>query len=196
MIKYLRFILVSGFLASAQAFSSGAGGCAGGAAAVSGLHLSSGAVTGSFTTGGLSLLVNGKKITNGGTVTISLNALNTLVVDRGTKQYKGILYRLAPVGTVATSAYQLTPVPGSTTTQAASVCSSPVVGVTHTSSILKNKVGARLKVTKAATFSLGITIVIQNSGGRSEYYYQSFTVKAVAAPKKPVKKIRRLTGSW
>jgi hypothetical protein len=196
MIKFLRVMLVSGFLASAKAFSTGAGGCAGGGPAVGGLHLSKTAVTGSFTTGGLSLLVNGKKITNGGTVTININSLYSLMVDRGTKKYKGILYRLAPVGTVPKTAYQFTPVPGNVNTEVASACSSPVVGVTHSNAILKNKVPANLKVTKVATFTLGITIVVVNSGGKSEYYYQSYTVKAVSAPKAPVRKTRRLTGSW
>jgi hypothetical protein len=188
-MKYTFALAIVGVLVTGtQSFSTGAGGCKGGVAAVEGLHLSRAATTtGSLELGGVTLSSNGVAVANGGAVTANVNTAVTLSVDVAgttTRQFKGILYRLErQSGTASTTGF-LTP--ANSDTQAAGACSQPIVGVTHSSSALKSRAQAVLNVKEVASFFLDITVVFANVASTSEYYFTRFSVNIVSAPVAPV----------
>ena len=120
---------------STDAFSGGAGGCAGGQAAVNGLHLRAGATTGGLSDGDVTMNVGGTDITAGATVEAAPGDEVSITATAGGEPIRGILIRLE-----STTGEDLTGVLAGEDAgllQDAAVCSAPVTGVTHTSPVDK-----------------------------------------------------------
>jgi hypothetical protein len=182
---YLLALLLLGSSPFVESYPSGAGGCDGNGPAVGGDHLENPVTTGTLADGGLTLVMNGETITEG-PITVSLQTLYTFVIE-GTADYAGILFRLAPDGSMVddTTGY-LQPAPDQDQTQAAeNVCANPVQGVTHTSADLKNDLAAIMEVDVAASYVLDITVVVENDSDNSEYYHSQYQIVAEAAASAP-----------
>jgi hypothetical protein len=175
---------LSSRLGLVQGYSTGAGGCSGGMPAVSGLHREqSTIVNGTLDAGRLTLVVNDVEL-NFTTFDIKLNtsATNTIYVS-GVNTYKGVLYRLeAHDESDVTGMLEL--VEGDSNTKFAdNVCVAPVAGVTHANSDEKNEVPVTLITGEdPALYHLDVTIVLQNSADRSEYYYSRYTITVGDVP--------------
>jgi|JI102314DRNA_FD_contig_31_7740540_length_667_multi_2_in_0_out_0_1 hypothetical protein len=175
IIKSLLSILLVLLLTtkSALAFPGGAGGCAGGMAAVAGPHLSSSKTieTGSLKDGGVKVSVNGKFISPGKTSKLRVGKTNKIKVSG--KKIKGVLIR-----TESSSTYTLDP--DGTLVQPSMACSSlgdaDIEGVTHNSAVEKSSASALLFTNSSASFALDVTVVMENSATTSEYYYSGFTL--------------------
>jgi hypothetical protein len=182
-------------------FSDGAGGCSGNAAAVKGFHLDTlggtrKVTTGSLQTGGLSLVVNGAVIPNGGTVTVEAEALNALFV-MGMSDYRGILMRLESLTTGVDATTFLTPLGGGTANAeaCAALNKKEIVGVTHKDGDLKNRLASVLNVSQnnLGMYNLDITVVVKNSD-TSVYYHTQYKVNVVKTTKPPTKAPKVMMG--
>lgn len=172
------FLIAASLLCeSVSAFSTGAGGCSAGNTAVQSSHLTN-PKTGSLADGGFSVSLAGSTLAAGSTSTFAINTDTSLTVaSTGSKMFRGFLLRLGETGGVSTdTAFTF----AGTDIQKAAACSD-VGGVTHTSPSDKTTVSATLKLTAAATaMPLDVTVVVQNSGGVSEYYYSQFLLTSEA----------------
>jgi hypothetical protein len=163
-------------LACTQAFSTGAGGCNGGIAAVEGLHLGQGTTnTGTLADGGLTLFVDDVQVDTSNTILLEVSATSSIFIS-GTNDYKGVLYRLQSTdGSDATG--MITVSDGDADTQLSDKCVAPVAGVTHTNANEKNNVPATLNTgDEPASYLLDVTVVVANSGDVSEYYFTQYTI--------------------
>ena len=171
-------ILSSNFSPTVLAYSNGAGGCTAGNTAVQSIHLTQTIKTGSLATGGFSVTLGTTKLVAGVPTTFPINTATSLTIT-GTKSFKGFLMRLGEVGGVQTDAAFSVVTGGGV--QVSSKCTGVegVGGVTHTSSALKTKATATLKLGSAASsMPLDVTVVVVNTGGVSEYYYTQFKLSA------------------
>jgi hypothetical protein len=185
MVFSLKTIYVAtALLASAQARSNGAGGCAGGQAAVMGNHLSvqPGRTfeTGSLADGGVSLLLDGSPLDATAATATDFSAATVHVLTLvGTSPYRGLLVRLsAPSGVDTTTAL----LEVSDDLQDADVCSAPVAGITHTNADLKSMQSMSLSIRTEGEITLDVTVVFANNGTNSIYYYSGYTLNAVMEP--------------
>ena len=171
-------ILWNNFSPTVLAFSNGAGGCTAGNTAVQSIHLTQSIKTGSLATGGFSVTLGITKLVAGVPSTFPINTATSLTIA-GTKSFKGFLMRLGEVGGVQTDAAFSVVTSGGIQISTKCTGVEGVGGVTHTSSALKSKATATLKVASAAaSMPLDVTVVVVNTGGVSEYYYSQFKVSA------------------
>ena len=71
----------------------------------------------------------------------------------------------------------LVPPSGSTTEQVNMYCpGNGFVGVTHITNTTKTTATGSLKVTSKSTLPLTVTVVVQNRGGTSVYYWSHYTL--------------------
>jgi hypothetical protein len=150
---------------------------------VGGTHLTNPMTTGSLAEGGLKLVVNGDTVTDQ-PIAVTLQELYTLVIE-GSNNYTGFLYRLEPTIPDVDTAGYLTAPPEKDNLQAADVCVAPVQGMTHTSSDSKNNVATILEVDVATSYLLDITVVVENTSEKSEYYYSQYKVVATGTVPAP-----------
>ncbi|CAB9524387.1 expressed unknown protein [Seminavis robusta] len=104
-------------------------------------------------------------------------------MDDAAKSFRGFLFRLGPPPDEpdidTTDALTRTT---SNTTVAFDQCimGEGVGGLGHTNALLKESVSGILRMERVARgMPLDVTVVIQNYGGLSEYYYQQFIINAV-----------------
>ena len=174
------------FSPTATAFPSGAGGCAGGQAAVGGSHLESQVVeTGTLEEQNVELLINGVLLQSDG------NAMNIPVgVDHtwelrtsgvNTTGFRGYLMRLDGGSPAIDTSDTLQPIPGQAgRVQVADTVCIGVGSVTHRSRVLINSVSGYLRFDEVSTnLDLDVTIVFQNTNGLSKYSYSPFLLTAV-----------------
>jgi len=139
---------------TAQAFPGGAGGCGtGDSAAAAGPH---GAASGDMSSGGYSVDLS----TDGNDITVELTAASA---------FRGFLFRMEDV--------QVSDFEGAIA-QEASVCSAPVVGVTHTSRADKTSTSATFTAPGPGTFDLEVTVV----ESFPTHFYERFSVTIEAPP--------------
>jgi uncharacterized surface protein with fasciclin (FAS1) repeats len=162
------------------ALPTGAAGCLGGAAAVGWSHKTRGPAltkTGSLSDYGLELVLNRRVVKS--PFSISVSSPHTLTVS-GSKDYRGILFRLAPSSGRGADLVGALTVLSETLRDASDVCTLPAVGVTHTNRDYKNNQTVELDLDSVGSFILDITVVVENSAeSGSEYYYSQFVLKAV-----------------
>jgi hypothetical protein len=162
---------------SAQAFSTGAGGCDTGGA-VGGPHLVS-PTTGPLSTGSFQVLLDGTTPLLPDTPTsITASQLYTLsIVPSAGATFRGALFRVAGTG--------VTLLPG-TNAQVAVACTD-VAGVTHTSNDLKTDFKATVQVDGTASTIVDVTVVVANSAtAGSTYYYSQFLLQPTDAATTPM----------
>jgi hypothetical protein len=178
-------LTASFLMGSAQAFSAGAGGCVGGAAAVGGSHLTrETTLTGTLAEGGLSVYLN-NELTDI-TTPLSLEVAKPYSVHvNGTSEYKGILYRLESTLGLDVTGFVST-APDDPRTKIADACASPATGLTHVNSDLKNNIPMFLTIESAGTYKVDITIVAANNASVSEYYHSQFALNVNPATASPV----------
>jgi hypothetical protein len=175
------FVAITLLASSAHAFSSGAGGCSGGEAAVKDFHLSAqggkASTTGSLADGGVDLLLDGVPLDAMAATARNFSAADIHVLTlSGTSPYRGMLVRLsAPSGVDTTSSL----LEVSADLQDAGSCSAPVVGITHTNSNLKNAQSMSLFLPSEGEVTIDVTVVFANNSTDSIYYYSGYTLNAV-----------------
>jgi hypothetical protein len=169
-------LLLSVALNAATAYPNGAGGCSGGQAAVRGYHLQSGYETGSLGKGGVTIILDGNTLDPGGRANFTTGEDHALTVSGS---FLGILVRLQADKGVDTSAALSE---NSNLLQDASVCTAPVVGITHNSGTEKNGAEITLRLDESSDVSLDITVVLENGSGGSKFYYSGFALVAVDPP--------------
>lgn len=160
-----------------ECYPSGAGGCKGGKAAVGGTHkfkLIGSVAKKTLAEKKVKISVGGVSVLEGKTVSVAAGKSHTIKVN-GTDM-KGILVRVKAKNGVSTKSV-LTP---GSLTQAAKVCASPVVGITHKSNDKQKSYTGTIKFQKATSgVILDITVVFINSLTKSEYAYGQLKVDFV-----------------
>jgi hypothetical protein len=162
-----------GMLAGADAYSSGAGQCIGGMAAVGAPHMTSTAVTGSLSDGRLVVAFNSRMF-NGLDFCVETGADYTLLIQAPDGSFRGALIRASSADGAE---FTLEPrVNG----QVAMACNDDgVLGVTHTSNAIKTELGATLFIATAGTVTLDVTVVrANNANDGSIYFYSRYTLTA------------------
>lgn len=162
----------------------------GGREAVGGSHLSRPIQTGPIGNARLQMVLDDSVVLRGAVMTnftIGHNHTLTLrLIDDAGKQFRGFLFRLGPgtqkpfldttdaldsVNREASVAYEHC------------VIGQGVGGITHTNAELKSNITGILRMDETANYMpLDVTVVIQNRGITSEFYYQQFTLNAVQGP--------------
>jgi hypothetical protein len=167
----VRLLVAAALCREAISFSTGAGSCSAGNNAVQGIHLSN-PTTGSLGVGGFTVSLAGATLVEGALSVFPINTDAELIISGGT--FRGFLARLGETGVETDTAFSFT----SADVQKAAACVD-VGGVTHTSNSDKTTISAILNMaTDAASMPLDVTVVVQNSGGVSEYYYSQFLLAA------------------
>jgi hypothetical protein len=168
----------------AYAFPTGAGGCEGGVAAVSGSHVVAEIVEfGSLSDGNFVVRIDGQVLTPNMPMDIPAGVDLSWEVT-GSDAFRGFLLRLdGGSGNVDTTA-SLGPNPGQggTVQVAENVCVDiyGVGGVTHRSRALQASASGRLIVDEVSQgMNLDVTIVVENRNQVSEYYYTGYVLNAV-----------------
>jgi hypothetical protein len=173
----LLLITISSFLVLPVAgFGSGAGQCLIGEPSVGSPHLPS-------DSGNITLSGNGIEVSIDGTVldpstpfTVSAGEEHVVAVAAaGSTPFRGYLLVLSTVNEGIDLSAALV-ASDEATGQIATVCATPLIGVTHTSSDDKTTVTALLNVAEEAALFLDVTVVLQNGGGVSQYGYASYQV--------------------
>jgi hypothetical protein len=149
---------------------SGAGGCPANVAAPSGPHDTQGATTGSLLIGGFSVTVGDGKTPSviNKRVTVSTLNFDVVVTAASGKHFKGILIRVGN-----TQPHEVIPQGGDL--KVATVCNG-VGSATHNSKSEKVSATATIDLDDFAPLDLDISVVVQNSGGVSIYYYTGYKV--------------------
>lgn len=182
----MSFLLFAACLvSSASAFPSGAGGCAGGMAAVSRSHLTrDNLVTGTLDDADIVVSLDGVELDPTVTTDFPAGQLLTLTVT-SPDEFRGVLMRVeADDATVDTSGALLED--SDLLQDASSVCAAPVVGVTHNSRAPKLTASAVLIIPEVGGVTLDVTIVFSNSAAfGSEYYYTGFALNAIVPVNPP-----------
>ena len=171
-------LAITGLAPTAQAFSTGAGGCAGGTAAVGGPgHLRDGATTGSLADGGVTISVGGVDLAAGAILDATVMEEVTITATAGGDAFKGILVRLESGATDMTGVLASS----SSLLQDAAACIAPVAGITHNSPEEKTSVDVAMMPDAAGTVQMDVTVVMLNNGDGSIYYHDTFTVEVAEA---------------
>mmetsp|Transcript_50045 Transcript_50045/g.121252 ORF Transcript_50045/g.121252 Transcript_50045/m.121252 type:complete len:285 (+) Transcript_50045:169-1023(+) len=183
----------SSFLA--YGFPNGAGGCVGGGPAVGGTHIIS-APSGSLKDGNITVTV-GETLLETGQSPITMVAdgdtKTSVSVSGGPKGvFKGVLVRFeVPVRSGSDEFFEDFSSVDRNVKDAAETClnsfTSLVFGYTHNNSNDKEFVVANYTVglDDDTSGTLDVTVVIQNSGGVSEYYYSGYDVSFITATPSP-----------
>ena len=167
--------LACGLLPSATAFSSGAGQCLTGEPSVSSLHLTAASVTtGSLQDGGFTVKVLTTPVSDGGFVTVG-NAIGfpTLV------EIEGGDFRGAAVIVSGSTESDKIDIEAGDNLVAAANCPGQAA-VTHPNADIKSTANLLVTINEEASLNLDVNVVVQNSGGVSEYYYSSFRLEAIS----------------
>jgi hypothetical protein len=160
-----------------EAYSSGAGQCIGGTAAVGEPHRTSTAVTGSLQDGALTVTVL-RDQTDAPSEEITTNTNTTITIGFSSSDSTG--FRGALIRASSADGAEFTLDPGINGANAMACTEDGVFGVTHSSNDLKMELGAILNVATAGTVTLDVTVVLaQNSVDGSIYYYTPITVTVV-----------------
>jgi hypothetical protein len=176
MFSINTVFVATALFTSTQAFSTGAGGCAGGGAAVRGFHLTDTKtiVTGSLADGGVGLYLEGVLLDPTTVANLPANNLKILSLN-GTSDYRGLLVRASSAIDVSNALVET-----SDDLQEAGVCDAPVTGITHNNSNLKNNQAMSIFLVEG-NLTLDVTVVFANNATDSIYYYSSYMLNAVAA---------------
>jgi hypothetical protein len=175
-------ILVAIFLTSIpvalEAYSFGAGSCLTGQAGTGPPHAKNNpptydtqVITGTLKTGGFTVSIDGTALTAGATFKAAMKKNHVVTVKGGS--FRGFSIHLdVPIST------GLVPVSGDSNTQINVYCpGSQAVGITHTNKNTKTSAKGNMILTSAHTkVPLDVTIVVQNHGGISIYYYSQYFV--------------------
>jgi hypothetical protein len=165
-----------GPLSSAEAYSTGAGQCIGGMAAVGAPHMTATAVTGPLSDASLVVAVNNRvfNVSEIGNFYVETGTDYTILIQAQDGSFRGALIRAS-----SDDGAEFTLEPG-VNGQVASVCTDPgVLGVTHTSNDLKTELGATLNIAVAGTIVLDVTVVqSQNANDGSVYFYTPYALTA------------------
>jgi hypothetical protein len=160
-------------------YSSGAGGCDGGKAAVGGSHttkLLGSVLKRTLAEKKIKVSVGGVDVAEGKTVSVATGKTHAIKVEG--VDMKGVLIRVKAKSGVSTKGV----LTAGTDTQLASACASPVVGVTHKSSTKRKLFSGNIKFSSATSgVVLDITVVYKNSLLKSEYAYGQVKVNFVKA---------------
>jgi hypothetical protein len=179
VVKIMSLLVT--FSSRTEAYSSGAGQCIGGTAAVGAPHMTSSAVTGSLQDGALTLTVVRDQTNGAPSEEITTNTDTTVTIgfsSTGSTGFRGALIRAS-----STDGAEFTLEPGVNGANAMACTEDGVLGVTHTSNDLKMELGAILNVATAGTVTLDVTVVLaQNSVDGSIYYYSSIDLTVVGEP--------------
>ena len=176
-------LIISLFLAfiasNVKGFEEGAGGCAGGKAAVGGSHLTKRTVVSrTLAQMGVTVSVGGVTIAPGTRGVVPYG--RTLTVRVNSRDMEGILIRVQAPSGVSTRGV-LTPGRG---LQVARACRSPVVGVTHTYDTSRNSHVSQVRFpnpTRGVIFD--ITIVYENEFNYAEHAYGRIIVDFTKNPR-------------
>jgi hypothetical protein len=165
-----------------DAFSTGAGGCDGGMAAVGGMHLddSNGREVRESTLaqGAIEVSIGSQILSAATTTDVPIGKDLVLSVIANDIQYKGLLVRLEASSGVATAGALM---PGANT-QNAIVCTAPIVGITHTDNSEKNMATGAIRFDEEVlNVALDVTVVFENSAV-SAYVYSRLLVNFRATP--------------
>lgn len=168
MMMMLMLAMCLNTFVTVHAFPSGAGSCTGGKAAVGGPHTSTatGKTIKSNTLAAqkVTVTIAGKTYAAGTTISLKSNTNHAVKVSG--IGMKGVLVRLS-TGTITAG----------TNAQTASVCTSPVVGITHKSNTVVGSYGGTIKIPKATKgVTMDITIVYNANSKSSSYAYGKITV--------------------
>jgi hypothetical protein len=171
--------LLCGGTAVVHAYSSGAGQCIGGMAAVGAPHMTSTAVTGELWASEVTVDIGDQS--NVPAPKILLNT-DTTITLRTVGVFRGVLIRASSPDGV-----EFTFEPVGDTAQVAAVCTDPgVLGITHTSNALKSEFSGTLNAATTGTITLDITVVLaQNSVQGSSYFYSPLPLPVVDATPAP-----------
>lgn len=181
VINIVNLVLLA--IPPVYSYSFGAGGCNGGGPAVGGPHLSSPS-SGSLATGGFQVTLDSTPLTPGTATSFVTGQDHVLTLKVNTASFfKGVLFRLGSTNGVTTTSALAVQSGDSNLRLASETCiSEGVGGVTHTSNSQKVVATVTLRLNSVASaLPLDITVVVQNSGGSSVYYYSGFTLNAVLA---------------
>jgi uncharacterized surface protein with fasciclin (FAS1) repeats len=160
----LVVLLASSSICSVAASPNGASACPAGVAAPGGSHTTQASVTtGPLSDGGLTVTIGGVPVTDGMTVT---DLMFDVVVSGAA--FKGYLIRAGN-----TDVTEVTP---DADGAVADACGGAVGAVTHTSRDEKTTATATVDLLQPGTIDFDISVVIENGGGISTYYYSPFTV--------------------
>lgn len=181
-MTYFLFTALLILVYQVTAYPNGAGGCAGGMAAVNGSHLDSSngrpVVPGTLADGAINVTVGGILLKNDTTTDLPTGQNLVVSVDAMSIAYKGVLVRLqAPSGVNTTGAL----IPKQNTMYEAT-CLAPVIGISHTSPSEKKKASGTVRFDQevlGATFD--VTVVFINNAKGSAYVYTGFKVNFRAA---------------
>ena len=163
-----------------DAYPDGAGGCAGGRAAVGGYHrnklLGFRSITSrNLTAAGIELQIGGFKLEEGGSVNRLFNISHPITVNGvNGKKFLGFLIRVSSLFGADTAGV-LTPDPA--VAEIAKVCKAPVVGITHKSASAKTSAGGLINFPVVSPgILIDVTVVFKNKFSGSSFAYGSFTI--------------------
>lgn len=190
-------ILISSFwIPNINAFSTGAGSCVGGQAAVSGLHLENSPSRITFAEAGLGFFINDYLIDESNTAnnneafqTIRVGGLYDFVLglvkddDGSYEPFKGALIRISQgdetsmANFISESAFSTKPFNSQISDQCDGV---DALGVTHFNDSLKTSLGGQFDTSSFNEISIDITVVFSNNEtAGSKFAYQSYVIGVV-----------------
>ena len=176
-MMFARLLLVALCIAAAGAFPSAPGSC-NSPNPLGSVHLNSG-TSGALSKYGIVLKIGGKPVTPG--TAFSFKAGKSLAITlSSTKTFKGFLIRISK-GTLNTVGYLKKG--ADTKTQVLGLCTNAKIGgISHTNNLGKTLVSGFISVPTARTgLTLEVTVVVQNSSGKSVWYKSNYVLNAVAS---------------
>ncbi len=174
---FVRLLIAVLCIAAAGAHPSGPGSCSSPNPLGSG-HLNSG-TSGALSKYGIVLKIGGKPVTPG--VAFSLKAGKSLAITlSSTKTFKGFLIRISK-GALNTVGYLKKGTDANT--QVLGLCTNAKIGgISHNNSSGKTLASGFISVPTATTgLTLEVTVVVQNSSGKSVWYKSNYVLNAVAS---------------
>ena len=158
-------------------FSSGAGGCTHGEPSVQGAHLTRGTITnGTLADGGYEMSILSRLTVNDGSI-VTLGPVNQFLYDfrvSGNQGFKGILVLFTDIFNTGSEIQLL---PGDGLKQPPN-CPNQMA-LTHMDAATKSSVEFDMQTDEEIVTDVDVTVVKQNSGGLSEYYYSSFKLQFI-----------------
>ena len=154
------------------AFSIGAGRCVVDEPAVSSLHLAGSPTTGDLSDGGYEITIDGEEVSDGDTVTVD-SVGSPFDVEITGPRFKGVLIMLEDLDDSV-----IEPGPGLVHNEVGSGCIGEAA-ITHSSSSTKTRAVGTITLDEPTTTELALNIVVQNSRGKSVYYYSQVTLEVV-----------------
>lgn len=182
-LAHLLFILVATLPRGSVSFPNGAGGCAGGEAAVDDFHLQGGMgktiETGSLENNGFEVSIDGNVLDPNEPYIFTIGVDHVLLVE-GRDRFLGILVRLEAEDDGVDTIGALDE--NSNNLQEADACIRAVVGITHTNNNRKRDAEIILRLDETTAATLDITLVLANNVDESIYYYSGYNLEAIEQP--------------